>query len=300
MYFDFDDHRPETPRVARAISVREGVLASIIVHLAAVIVLLLNPDLLSPSDTDREVVAAESAPPEPLRYVELLPPPDDPPDLRSTAAEAEREATTIEKAPEAANPLPFMRGNSPEMVDRGPSAEAPAAPPPGDPAESVPLPPDAAAERAVADRPAPARPAISSRSIAESLRNLDRYAQTERFDNALGGNVQQSADIEFDSMGVDFNPWLRRFRNQVMRNWIIPDSAVLFKGRVVIQFYVHRNGTMTDFAVVQPSTIPALTTAALNALKLSNPTTQLPAEYPRDRVFFTVSFHYNEDPRSYR
>jgi TonB family protein len=67
-----------------------------------------------------------------------------------------------------------------------------------------------------------------------------------------------------------------------------------FRGRVVIQFNVLRNGTITDLNVVQPASIPALTTSALNALKLSNPTAQLPAEYPRDRVFFTVTFHYNE------
>jgi hypothetical protein len=27
---------------------------------------------------------------------------------------------------------------------------------------------------------------------------------------------------------------------------------------------------------------------------LSNPTTALPPEYPDDRAFFTVTFHYNE------
>jgi hypothetical protein len=27
---------------------------------------------------------------------------------------------------------------------------------------------------------------------------------------------------------------------------------------------------------------------------MSNPTVPLPAEYPTDRAFFTVTFHYNE------
>jgi hypothetical protein len=45
MYFDFEDYRPDTPTIGRAISWREGVLLSIIVHLVFVILLLLAPKL---------------------------------------------------------------------------------------------------------------------------------------------------------------------------------------------------------------------------------------------------------------
>jgi TonB family protein len=72
-----------------------------------------------------------------------------------------------------------------------------------------------------------------------------------------------------------------------------------FKGRVVVQFNVLRNGTIRDLVVLQPAPIPALTNAAVNSLRLSNPTAALPPEYPADQVLFTVTFHYNEDPRSY-
>ena len=43
MYFDFEDYHPDISPVGRAISWREGILISIIVHLAMVIVLLLYP-----------------------------------------------------------------------------------------------------------------------------------------------------------------------------------------------------------------------------------------------------------------
>ena len=46
MYIDFEDLRPETPRVEGALSVREGVLISIIVHLLLFIGVLFLPDLL--------------------------------------------------------------------------------------------------------------------------------------------------------------------------------------------------------------------------------------------------------------
>ena len=68
-------------------------------------------------------------------------------------------------------------------------------------------------------------------------------------------------------------------------------------GRVVIQFNVLRNGTIIDLQVVQPSHIQAFTIAAFNALKMSSPTASLPADYPSDRAFFTVTFHYNEGQR---
>jgi len=144
--------------------------------------------------------------------------------------------------------------------------------------------------------PAPARPA--NRSLSDSLRNLQQYLNTSNYDNIKGGNAEQSADIQFDSMGVDFGPWLRRFKNQVEHNWIVPDAAMTYRGRVVIQFNVLRNGTITDLNVIQPAGFPSLTSSALSALKLSNPTANLPPEYPAEKVFFTVTFHYNEDYRA--
>ena len=49
MYIDFEDLRPETPRVEGALSVREGVLISIIIHLLLFIAVLTLPELLPES-----------------------------------------------------------------------------------------------------------------------------------------------------------------------------------------------------------------------------------------------------------
>ncbi len=95
-------------------------------------------------------------------------------------------------------------------------------------------------------------------------------------------------------MGVDFGPWLRQFKDQVERNWLVPQAAMALKGHVVIQFAVLRNGTIVGLHVVQPSSIDAFTTSAANALKLSNPTAALPSAYPADQAVITVTFHYNE------
>jgi hypothetical protein len=52
--------------------------------------------------------------------------------------------------------------------------------------------------------------------------------------------------------------------------------------------------------VKQPSNIESFNLAAVNALMSSNPTQPLPAEYPSDSAFFTVTFLYNEDPDDFR
>ncbi len=302
MYFDFEDRHPDTPRVPTALSVREGILLSLVLHLCLVIFLLLNPDVLSSEPTPDEVALLEQQRNQPpLRFVEVMPLRDRPalPVRPADQSDLDRRSATEERAPVPDNSNPFMRGNTPEMIDGGPVAPPPGAPPAAPPAaESTPLPLDDAARQRAAEAAASAASQIASRRLTESLRNPLQYLRNERFDNSRGGNTEQSADIQFDSMGVDFGPWLRRFKNQVERNWLVPAVAMTFKGRVVIQFRVLRNGTIIDLAVVQPASIQALTTSAANALKLSNPTAQLPVEYPADNVFFTVTFHYNEDPRT--
>ncbi len=103
-----------------------------------------------------------------------------------------------------------------------------------------------------------------------------------------------TTDIQFDSNGVEFGSWLRRFVAQVKRNWIIPIAAVTFKGHVVVTFVVHRDGTITDISVARPSEIAGFNKAARGTLIASNPTVPLPAEYPAEHCSFTVTFYYNE------
>ncbi len=69
-----------------------------------------------------------------------------------------------------------------------------------------------------------------------------------------------------------------------------------FRGRVVLQFNIHKDGHITDISVVGPSDINAFNLAANNAILGSNPTEPLPPEYPDPKAFFTVTFYYNESP----
>ncbi len=310
MYFDLEDYRPDTPRIPNPISIREAVLISVIVHLVVVISYLLVPE----EWFERKQLLAENVVPvdlqrqPPLRFVEVMPLVDrmERPVRPADQSDLDRRSQTRERPPDAIDPVPFMRGNTPEMVEGGPSAAAPPSPSPPSP----PAPPeselvDDASALPPADRgfaslpPQPASPPApqTAQTLSDSLRNLQQYLRQENFDNPRGGDTEQSADIQFDSMGIDFGPWLRRFKNQVERNWLVPAAAMSLRSRVVIRFNVLRNGYITDLTVLQPASVPALTNAALNALRLSNPTAALPPEYPAEKVLFTVTFYYNERPQ---
>ena len=166
-------------------------------------------------------------------------------------------------------------------------------PPKPEPDEPLPqpLPPANAGLQRTPDlsRPAPGR-------LGDALRNLERYVQNQTFSNPQGGANDPGSTIQFDTKGVEFGPWIRRFVAQVRRNWFIPHAAMSFRGRVVIQFNIHKNGRITDVNVVSPSSIDAFNRAAYQAIIGSNPVEPLPPEYPDPMAFFTVTFFYNEQP----
>jgi TonB family protein len=320
MYFDFEDYRPDTPRVGTAISWREGVLLSVIFHLVMVITLILSPRM-SPQARDAEQARLEALAEQRERdrttFVFVQPRLDTtapaPPE-RGVASDKDRMARAPEIAPEPRNEEPLARGNTPERVVELPAPAARGDGPQPEPAEgeqaqdaTPPVPePQAPESQSAMQLPAPALPppapnaaggraASAGGSLGDALRNLERYVQT--FDNPQGGAGQFGPEIQFDTKGVEFGPWIRRFVAQVKRNWLIPYAAMSQSGHVVVQFNVHKDGRITDLVVVGPCPIDAFNNAAYGALASSNPTQPLPVAYPADKAFFTVTFFYNETPQ---
>src|SRR5437870_5275175 len=123
MYFEFEDYRPDISPVGRAISWREGVLISIIFHLAMIIFLLLVPRLF-PYDANAaraRALALQRQQPEPApRFVFVQPrldltAPKAPP--RAEDSDKDRVARSPDQFAKPTNPLPLSRGNSPERVE---------------------------------------------------------------------------------------------------------------------------------------------------------------------------------------
>jgi TonB family protein len=319
MYFDLEDYRPDISGIGRVISWREGVLLSIIAHLAMVIFLLLVPRIF-PEDPDRArrvlALAEKLQQQQPERFVFVQPREDlraPKPPPRAEASDQDRQARTREQAPKPTNEMPVSRGNTSERVEateqelargRGPEPDPeigqqaraepqPESPPQPPSPESLKL-PDAPGLRLPSNRP-PASSRLGGGSLGDAIRNLQRYVETDQFNNPQGTGSFGPA-IQFDTKGVEFGPWIRRFVAQVKRNWLIPNAAMMMKGHVVITFNVHKDGRLTDLAVVKPSSIDAFNNAAYGALASSNPTVPLPPEYPANQAFFTVTFFYNEEP----
>ena len=314
MYFDFDDYRPDTPRVGIAMSSREGILLSIVFHLLMVIMLIVSTRMF-PIDREaaraRAEALAQHRDREHTQFVFVAPLIDrlapDAPD-RADLSDKDRAAQAPERALEPKNESPLALGNTPERVEEVPAVSARGQGPRPDPAagqraqaprEQQP-PESQSALRLPALRPLPVvdgangLEAPAGGSLGDALRNLERYVQA--FDNPGGGGGQFGPEFQFDTKGVEFGPWIRRFVAQVKRNWFIPYAALSQHGHVVIQFNVHKDGRISDLAVVGPSSIGAFNNAAYGALASSNPTQPLPAAYPADKAFFTVTFFYNESP----
>ena len=320
MYFDFEDYHPDITPVGRAISWREGVLISIIVHLVAIIVILLIPRLFPYDAAAARARALLMQPPpkEDTTFVFVQPRLERPvrrPPEQAAPSDLDRAAQSRQRAPKPNNPLPYNRGNSPERVDteaqrreaargRGPQPDPAAGQPTTQPeqAEATKLPDSQSAMQFPSNRtPSPqngtnGRAPTAGGSLGDALRNLQRYTQGEAFENQGGGGGQFGPEIQFDTKGVEFGPWIRRFIAQVKRNWFIPYAAMSMRGHVVITFNVHKDGSITDLTVVGPCPVDAFNNAAFGALSGSNPTQPLPPEYPSEKAFFTVTFFYNEVP----
>ena len=316
MYFDFEDYRPDITPVGSAISWREGVLLSIIVHLAMMIVLILAPKVLPESGPAR-AMPPEQNPNQQTRFVFVQPKNDlkaRRPPQRAEPSDIDRSARALERASKPENPLPLARGNTPERVEEPPRSVARGEGPLPEPAAGEQVQNPAASDALkVPDSRSPMRMPMPSAQIArngaegtatssggslgDALKNLQRYVRGEAFNNPQGGGGEFGPEIQFDTKGVEFGPWIRRFIAQVKRNWFVPYSAMSMQGHVVITFNVHKDGSITDLAVVGPCPIEAFNNAAFGALSASNPTQPLPPEYPSDKAFFTVTFFYNESPR---
>lgn len=317
MYFDFWDNRPDTPRLSSPLTPREKGMATLVIHLLVVILVLVWPELpwvkaaearrQQDLEAQQQQLAEQRENP---RFVFMQPKVEmqaTPPD-RAELSDLDRRAASIEQPREPKNPLPFARGNTTERIDAeavtGPRERPEPTPSPaggtnGEAGRDVPPLPESL-NGVTLRKPEVTKPQMRGPAtgvLADAIRNVQKYAGQETFNNPQGGAPDANfPSIQFDSKGVEFGPWLRRFIAQIRRNWFVPYAAMTMKGHVVVTFNVHKDGRITDLRVIKPSSVDAFTNSAFNALAASNPTVALPPEYPDDRAFFTVTFYFNETP----
>ena len=146
--------------------------------------------------------------------------------------------------------------------------------------------------------PAAAGPGGPSRpSLSETLRDLDRRLGQAGPRGTVSGTGQQMGPLFFDPEGADFTVWLDRFKNEVYRNWLIPNAVLLgIRGHVDLEFTVERDGSVTGLKLVKSVGNPALDKAAANAI-LAGRFLPLPSDFAPPRVTMQVSFYYGEGPQ---
>ena len=314
IHFDLDDRYQDESVVGSAINKRDGVIVSTLLHGLILALIIYGPEWSFFKPDPAEVEARqqellrqqEERERAARRFVFVQPRVDfeaKQPPPRAELSDINRKAQTPRRAPTPENPLPFSRGETTERTESAPERpraddQTPTPEPP------KPEPPKPEGQIARANPPAQTGfrpelyPGIPPR-LAGGLRNLDQYVQNQTltFNNPQGGATDPGQAIQFDTRGVQFGPWIRRFIAQVKRNWFIPQAAMIDHGHVVLQFTVHRDGRITDLRIALPSHNVAFNNAAYNAISGSNPLEPLPPEYPTDVISpFTVTFYYNEQP----
>jgi periplasmic protein TonB len=315
---------------------RQGFLVSATVHLL-VLTLLASRTAQAPRRPEAESLQAEAQraprvmlpPPEVLR--QLLPPPPPRPQAQPAQPipaqpappppEAQKGKDRISIGPpsdQRAKVLELRREDDLTKIPKGqPNAvpsQAPTPPPavatadnkasgaeerPG--TEGLRLPPGlgglSAGEEGRRARPGlPGPPAPEGPSIASSLKNLERRLQSGPA-GLPTGTGQQMGPLFFDPEGADFTVWINHFKNEVYRNWIVPQPALMgFHGHVDFEFTVERNGALGGLRLLKSSGTAALDRAAQNAL-LGSRLMALPPDYGPARITMQVSFFYNEGPQ---
>ena len=142
-------------------------------------------------------------------------------------------------------------------------------------------------------------PVPASPSLAGSLRDLEQRLAMGQLGRGEGAAGREMGPLFFDPEGADFTSWINHFKNEVYRNWIVPQAAQFgySRGHVDIQFTVERNGTLSQLEILKSSGTPALDRAAANALRGAR-LLPLPNDFGPARVTIQVTFDYGgEGPR---
>ena len=202
---------------------------------------------------------------------------------------AERGSQPAEAGP-AGRPAASTAPPGPQTADAGGSKAVPGA-------SGLRLPPGLGRDLPRGEEGAPARPGPLGSSIAEAMREVERRVARDAQLGIPTGTGQNIGGLFFDPQGADFTRWVNHFKNEVYRNWIMPQPALMgFKGHVDIEFTVERDGTMTGLRIVRSSGTLALDRAAQNALSGSR-LLPLPDDYGPPRITMQVTFFYNEGPQ---
>ena len=137
---------------------------------------------------------------------------------------------------------------------------------------------------------------LAQRNAPPSAVNPPASSAVEATDNAAASPATLGPlEVLTDTMGVDFNPYLARVLHDVKQNWyaLIQESASWKKGRVVLEFYIMKDGSVAGLKVVGSSGDVAMDRPAYGSITGSNPLPPLPIEFTGPYLGLRFSYYYN-------
>lgn len=113
-----------------------------------------------------------------------------------------------------------------------------------------------------------------------------------------GGQVGNAVTILTPTEGVDFNSYITRLVARVKQNWyaVMPESAYMGdKGIVAITFRINRDGSFPseNYNLERTSGKDPLDTAAMAAIRTTNPFDPLPPQFKGPFIELRFIFFYN-------
>jgi TonB family protein len=144
-------------------------------------------------------------------------------------------------------------------------------------------------------------------SPGSAIQEATREAATRRggggqegdFGLGTGAHGRQLGALEVlsDTQGVDFGPYLQRILQDVKENWyrLIPESAVMKKGKLAIEFAITKDGKVAGMKLTDTSGDVALDRAAWGGITASNPFPPLPSDFGGQFLALRFRFYYNPD-----
>ena len=111
-----------------------------------------------------------------------------------------------------------------------------------------------------------------------------------------GGFVDNGA-LSFDTQGYDWGAYAADMLRKIRRNWDVPTLARYgVKGRLVIRFFILKDGTVDAERIVASSQKPPYDNAAFQAIARSSRFRPLPDDLGTNREGVTITFFYNIRP----
>ena len=274
---------------------RESIYISIIIYLALAWFLFYGPRVLWHQPRYIDPIALMKQHDQELTFLQqhsapaLKPPPPHPQIDRKTMEQLQQQARLAAPTPQP----PQQEASTTAPPVPQPAAPLPAAPKPAQPSVESPLP--------AAPKPNFAQNNQSARgAIQDALRGAFGGRGGADYGPSSGshGPLQAGAEILSDTMGVDFNAYMRRLHDDIQRNWdpLIPEEVqppLMKKGIVGIRFTILPDGKIGAMTLETRSGDVALDHAAWNAITSEGQFPPLPRLFHGPQLELRVGFFYN-------